>query len=69
MSGTRMAGAEGQVTGVKILAQCLASYFGDPGQFSMFFSIVFQASTGKKLQRKNLGKNPGTKKFDAKHSA
>ena len=30
----------------KTLAQCLASYFGDPGKFSMVFSIVFQASTG-----------------------
>ena len=36
----------------KTLAQCLASYFGDPGKFSMVFSIVFQASTGKKLRGK-----------------
>ena len=50
------------------LAQCLESYLGDPGKFSMFFSVVFQASTGKKLRGKNQGKNPGTRKFDAKHS-
>ena len=48
-----------------LLAQCLESYFGDPGKFSMVFSVVFQASTGKKL----WGKNHGTRKFDAKHSA
>ena len=40
-----------------------------PGKFSMVFSVVFQASTGKKLWGKNHGKNPGTRKFDAKHSA
>ena len=34
----------------------------------MFFSVVFQASTGKKLLGKNHGKNPGNRKFDAKHS-
>ena len=28
---------------------CLASYLGDSEKFSMFFSVVFQASTGKKL--------------------
>ena len=27
--------------------QCLASYSRDPGKFSMFFSMVFQASKGK----------------------
>ena len=47
-------------------AQCLASYFGDPGKFSMG---VVQASAGKKLLGKNHGKNPRTWKFDAKHSA
>ena len=31
----------------------------------MVFSVVFQVSTGKKLQEKNHG----TLKFDAKHSA
>ena len=35
----------------------------------MVFSIVLQASTGKKVQEKNHGKNHGTLKFDAKHSA
>ena len=56
--------------GKKLLtkAQCLASYFGDPGKFSMFFFVVFQASTGKKLREKNPGKNFGTRRFDAKHS-
>ena len=34
----------------------------------MIFSVVFQASTGKKLWGKNHGKNHGTRKFDAKHS-
>ena len=52
-----------------ILAQCLASYFRDRGKFSMFFSVVFQASTGKKLRKKNHGKKFGTRKFDAKHYA
>ena len=33
----------------------------------MFFSIVFQARTGKKLQEKNHGKNHGTRNYDAKH--
>ena len=42
------------------LAQCLALYFGDPGKFSMGFSIVFQAGTGKKL----LGKNHVKKSRD-----
>ena len=31
-------------------------------------SVVFQASTGMKLLGKNHGKNPGNRKFDAKHS-
>ena len=35
----------------------------------MVFSVVFQASTGKKLRGKNHGKNHGTRKFDAKDSA
>ena len=34
----------------------------------MFFSVVLQASTGKKLQENNHGNNYGTRKFDAKHS-
>ena len=34
------------------LAQCLASYFLDPQKFSIFFSIVFQTSTGKNLWEK-----------------
>ena len=33
------------------------------------FSIVFQASTSKRHQEKNLGRNHGTRKFDAKYSA
>jgi len=36
--------------------KCLASYFGDPGKF---FSVVFQASTGKKLLGKITKKIPG----------
>ena len=35
----------------------------------MVFSVVFQASTGKKLSEKNHGKNYGAHKFDAKHFA
>jgi hypothetical protein len=35
----------------------------------MFFSLVLQASTGKKLRENNHGNNYGTRKFDAKHSA
>jgi hypothetical protein len=35
----------------------------------MGFSVVFQASTGKKLRENNHGSNYGTRKFDAKHSA
>ena len=34
------------------IAQCLASYFKGSGEISMVFSIVFQASTGKKLRGK-----------------
>ena len=49
------------------IVQYLASYFGDPGIFSMVFSIVFQASTGKKFRGRNHGKNHGTRKFDAEH--
>ena len=50
------------------LAQCLASHLWDVGKSSMVFYVLFQASTGKKLRGKNHGKNPGTPKFDAKHS-
>ena len=50
------------------IAQCLAPYFGDLGKFSTFFSVVFQASTGKKLWEKTW-KNFGTQNFDAKHPA
>ena len=35
----------------------------------MAFSVVFQASTGKKLRENDYGNNNGTHKFDAKHSA
>ena len=41
------------------------SYLEDPWKFSMFFFVVFQASTGKKLR----GRNHRPHKFDAKHSA
>ena len=51
------------------LAQCLALYLGDQGKFSMGFSVVFQASTGKKLRENNHGNNYGTREIDAKHSA
>ena len=44
-------------------------YLGYPGKFSMGFSIVFQASKGKKLWENNHGNDYGTRKFDAKHSA
>ena len=37
-------------------AQCLASYFGYPGKFSTSFFVVFQASPGKKLQKKSWKK-------------
>ena len=51
-----------------IIAQCLASYFGDQGIiFYSFFPNVFQATTGNKFWGKNHGKNPETQKFDAKH--
>ena len=30
------------------LAQCLSSYFGGPGKFSIVFSVIFQASMDKK---------------------
>ena len=56
------------VSKMELLAQCLASYLGDLRKFSMFFSVVFQASTGKKLWGKNHGKNHGTLNSDAKHS-
>ena len=44
------------------IAQCLASYFGDPVKFSMVFFVVFQASTGKKRRENNHGKilGPGS---------
>ena len=32
------------------LVQCLVIYLGDPGKFSMGFSVVFQDSIGKKLR-------------------
>ena len=32
------------------IAQCLASHLRDPGKSYMVFSLVFQASTGKKLR-------------------
>ena len=51
------------------LAQCLASYFRDPGKFSKFFSVVCQASNGKKLCEENHGTFQGTREFDATHSA
>ena len=35
----------------------------------MGFSVVFQASTGKKLRENNHRNNHRTRKFDAKHSA
>ena len=40
----------------KTVVQCLVSYLGDPEKFSMVFSIVFQANTGKKLQEKKSRK-------------
>ena len=49
---------------VHALAQCLASYFRDPGKcYMFFFSVVFQASTGKKLCGKKA------QKFDATNTA
>ena len=45
------------------VAQFLASYFEDPGIFSMFFFIVFLAS--KDLGEKKHGKFHGTRNFDA----
>ena len=48
--------------------QCLALYLGDPGKFSMGYSVVFQAITGKKLWGKNHGKSPWTWKFDTENS-
>ena len=51
---------------IQSLAQCLASYFGDPGKFFMFFSIDFKTSTGQKLQKENHRENHGTRKCDDK---
>ena len=51
------------------LAQCLALYLGNLGKFFMGFSVVFQASTGKKLRENNNCNNYGTRKLDVKHSA
>ena len=34
------------------LVQCLVSYLGYPEKFSIFFSVVFLANTGKKLREK-----------------
>ena len=42
-------------------AQCLASYLRGPGKLSMFFSLVFQDSSGNKFQGKkdgNLSRDP-----------
>ena len=38
----------------KTVAQCLASYLGNLGKFSMHFSVDFQASTGKKFWGKTM---------------
>ena len=43
--------------------------FWGSGEIFHVFSVVFQASTGKKLRGKNRGRNHGTRKFDAQHSA
>ena len=51
------------------LVQCLALYLGYPGKFSMVFSLVFQASTDKKLWENNHKNDYETREFDAKHSA
>ena len=40
-----------------------ASYFRDPGRFSMVFCCSFSG-----FRKKAHGKNFGTRKFDAKHS-
>ena len=50
------------------LGQCFASYLGDLGKFSMGFSVVFHASTGKKLHESKVIKY-GMRKFVAKRSA
>ena len=41
------------------IAQCLAAYLGDSGKFSIVFFVLFQASTGKKLQEKITEKITG----------
>ena len=46
----------------------MSSYLGDLEKFFMVFSIGVQANTDKKLQAENHEKNPGTRKFGAKHS-
>ena len=51
------------------IAKCLALYLWDPGNFPCLFSVVFQASTSKKIWGKNQENNHGTRKFDANHSA
>ena len=53
----------------KTKTQCLASYLGDSGKFAMYFPVVFQASTGKKLQGKKHRKIHGIEKSDAIHFA
>ena len=45
--------------------QCLASYLGDAGIFSLFFPVNFKASKDKNLREKKHGKIHGTKKSDA----
>ena len=50
------------------LVQYLALCLGDPGKISLGHFVVFQASTGKKLQENNHGDNYRTYRFDAKHS-
>ena len=48
------------------VAQFLASYFGDPGKFSMFFFIVFLASKEKKSMENFMG--PGILMLQNTHS-
>ena len=48
---------------------CLASYSRDQGKFSMFFSMVFQASKDKKFRGEKQGKFRRIWRFDFTHSA
>ena len=41
---------------METVARCLASYFGNPGKFSVVFTVVFQASRGKKPHEKTKEK-------------